>query len=229
MNEGYEAATALAQGKITFAEAMKRVRERKDSGGFSKGLEPGIYLCYLKEAFYNESKSGNPQINIDWVVMEGQYKGDIERQFHRLSGNKVEVAISYMLQEFTAMDVDGYGCETEEDFKGVCEELTSKHPMVKLQAERSKKNPRFINKNVIEGLGKYDGPLEDVPAFDPNDQGIPEEPAETSQLAVGVKVKYMYEKKVQTAAISSINQKEQKVNFLYHQNVPITDILEVIS
>ncbi len=214
---------------MTFKEIMAKAKENRDSGGFSKGLEPGIYLCYLKEAFYNESKSGNPQINMDWVVMEGQYKGDIERQFHRLTGKRIDVAISIMLQEFTAMDVDGYGCETEGDFKGVCEDLTNKHPMVKLQIAKNKKDPRFINKNVIEGLGKYDGPLEDVPAFDRNDQGIPEEPAETSQLAVGVKVKYMYDKKSQTAVISSVNQKEGTVNFLYHQNVNISDILEVIS
>lgn len=214
---------------MTFKEIMDKVRENRDSGGFSKGLEPGTYICYLKEAFYNESKKGNPQINMDWVVMEGQCTGDTQRQFHRLSGNKVEKAIGYMLKEFTAMDVDGYGSQTEEDFKEVCEDLTSKHPIVKLKVARSKNDPNFINKNVIEGLGNYDGPLEDVPAFDPNDQGIPEEPAETSQLAVGVKVKYMYEKKSQTAVISSVNQKDGTVNFLYHQNVPITDILEVIS
>ena len=213
----------------SFAENMAAAKKNQEEGGNFKSLPLGSYTCFLQKAFRKDSKAGNAQVNMDWVVAEPAPEVEVgtrERQWHRLEGNRVDVSISIMLQEFQMMGVDAGELTEYEQLDLVLEELTQKHPMVKLViAQTQSKGKTYINRKVEVYLGDYDGGLieADVDTFAP--QGatppIPEQPSSSTELVVGNKFKYKVGTMEFSGVIINLYPDTGKLDFPMHKGVSL--------
>jgi hypothetical protein len=66
-------------------KAQERSKQLKDNPFTSQDLEPGTYIVRLQQFSPELSKARQePQIRIDWLVTEGEFEGEVQRQWEGL-------------------------------------------------------------------------------------------------------------------------------------------------
>lgn len=215
-----------------FKENMQNARENKSS--FSS-WPLGSYNVVLISAFRNESKAGNSQVNMDWMALEdaeGVAQGDKERQFHRLEGNKCNVSINIMIEQFGIMEIDISELKEEKELDEACALITNKHPMAVLCITQYKgKNGPGINRAIKEFHGDFSGDtsiFDDAPSTGDTTQessNVPSEP-ESVEIEVGSKFKYTYKDKPYSGEIKKLNHDNGTVDFAFHKGVSVDQLTE---
>jgi len=231
---------------MSFTDMMNTARADREAGKTPGSFTPppfGRYVAVLKDGAIAKSKAGNKQCWLEWVFLEGEEKGRIDRQFHRLEGGKrLDVSLSYFEKELSLMEVDTKACTSDEDYSDAINALVRRHPMVTYVVKRGKgldkEGQPYINKNVSEFLGDFEGDLpEDIEAragvegaseAAGDNNAVPEAPQ--IDVAVGVKFKYSApDGKVYTGTIKNLNINDESVDFPFHSKIKLDKLVEPVA
>lgn len=214
-----------------FTDNMKAAKE--NANDFIT-LPLGTYTCVLVKAWRHNSKAGNQQVGMDWRIIEATDEVEVntkDRQFHRLEGNRVDVAINIMKEQFKIMEMDIDSIEEEEEFDQACEALTERHPIVKYTVF---KKGTYTNKKVAEFLEDYQGFKEEgseaeqtssVPTSTPAES----KSSESSEIEVGKKYKYKHNDVEKVGVIKSLNHETGTIDFAFDKGIEVDSIIEAVA
>jgi len=205
-----------------FEKLMAAAKERK--GGDFPELPLGKYIMKLEKAFHNVSKqgTGKHQANFDWVVMEPvDMTGERHRSFQNLEN---DVGLSIFIQTMEKLDIDVTDASDFKDFDAYLETVSDMQPVFAVTISKS---GEYLNTRIGEFLGSG---AETSTTEKASKKPKPEPEPETQvQLDVGTKIRYKYKEQTFKQKIKSVNSEKETVDTQFHHNIPLGDILELIS
>jgi hypothetical protein len=208
----------------TFSDAMKKAKVAADKGGDFTELPVGNYIMKLTGCFRNKSQKGEGrnQTNLDWEVMEPVDKrGETHRSYHNLDH---DVGLQIFVSDFAKMGIDVSVAESLEEIDPLLDQAVQLVPVFKIALV---KKGDFLNTRMQELIGSAAETDTPAAAPAPSPDTVPEQ-SEVS-LQIGNKIKYVVKDKLYTQAITAINKEADTIDTMFHKNVPLTDIQELLN
>lgn len=133
-----------------FQKKLTQMNERwGDRRTSPPGAPDGEYLAELVSAELATSQKGKPQIKRTWVILEGEYKGEQERDYMHLGS---EWGLYFLAQWLRQMDLEPP--EDLTDLPNTLAELVDERVPVVIAKETSKEG--FTNVKVVRVAGDGD-------------------------------------------------------------------------
>lgn len=201
---------------MDFTARLKAAKDAVASGGGDyENLPLGTYTVTLTQAFVNVSKGGRNQTNFDWVVAEGELMGKTHRSYHNLDH---DIGLKIFVQDVTTL---GFTADFDslEEADALVRNISSRKPICSITLTKKKD---FINTKINELLGFS----EDAPeASSSKPAPAPTAPQKEAVIEVGAKLKYKANGAIVSGDVKSIDYEKETLNFAFHKNIPLADII----
>lgn len=131
----------------------KHFKEADDLYG-TCDMPDGVYVVKLMKAAYGFTKKDDePYVAFNFVVTEGDYKGQKPRKYHGLveQGKRtIDQALQYLSIDFQRLGIDAGSIDIH-TFEDVCIQLSEEQPLLKIMFQNSK-NPNWSPDVAIKAV-----------------------------------------------------------------------------
>ncbi len=136
---------------MAFERRLKRMQEQWDAGTpeWGSNVEDGVYLMQLEDATLTESmSSGRLQIARRHIILEGQFQGEVVRDYQQLETENGPYFIRQWIQKMGWTPPEDVG-----RLEPILEEMTAAGPIYRARVQTSKEG--FTNVRVLRLEEQY--------------------------------------------------------------------------